>query len=625
MTHPSSNLAAESDTTTAADDLPAALTILRERFGYDAFKGHQADVIGCVLAGQDALVLMPTGGGKSLCYQIPALLRQGVGIVVSPLIALMQDQVVALKQLGIRAAFLNSTLDQEQQRGVWSALQQDQLDLLYLAPERLLMPDTLERLAALQVALIAIDEAHCVSAWGHDFRAEYLALGTLADRFPGVPRLALTATADEITRRDMLERLALTEPAVFVASFDRPNIRYRVAAKRDPKRQLQSFLRDHGGESGIIYCLSRKSVEETATWLEAQGYPALPYHAGMDAEVRGFYQNRFLREEGLIMVATIAFGMGIDKPDVRYVVHMDLPKNLEAFYQETGRSGRDGDPAETLLLYGLNDVVRLAKMQEASSAPDSHRRVERHKLESLFGWCEATTCRRVLLLDYFGQSNTDPCGNCDNCLSPPDTWDATKPGQMALSCAYKTGQRFGAGHLTDVLRGKDNERIRQFRHEQQSTYSIGKDFSEQTWRSVFRQLIARGFLWSDPDRFGALRLRPTARELLRGELALTLRQEAPTRGAGRTRRRSPRHSERALDTLSDEQLLLFESLKALRAELAAEASVPPYVIFHDATLLAMVSERPSTEAEFLELSGVGQAKLEKYADAFLIAIAQEDR
>lgn len=577
-----------------------------------------------MVAGGDALVLMPTGGGKSLCYQLPALLRPGVGIIVSPLIALMQDQVMALRQLGIRAAFLNSTLSHVEQREIYRALADGALDMLYLAPERLLMADTLERLQALEIALIAIDEAHCVSSWGHDFRSEYLALGQLGDVFPGVPRLALTATADDITRKDIRARLALTEPQTFVASFDRPNICYRVQPKLDPRRQLLAFLERHPGECGIVYCLSRKSVNDTAAWLEGRGFAALPYHAGMDAEIRSYYQSRFLREDGIVMVATIAFGMGIDKPDVRFVAHLDLPKNLEAYYQETGRAGRDGQPAETLMLYGLNDVVRLGKLMEQSDAAESHQRIERAKLDALFGWCEATGCRRTLLLDYFSEPHSPDCGNCDNCLEPPDTWDATRPGQMALSCAYRTGQRFGAGHLTDVLRGKDNERVRQFKHDQQSTFGIGKEFSEQSWRSVFRQLIARGYLWSDPDRYGALRLRDDARALLRGELTLMLRQDPPVAGkrsaaSGSGRRKIPAQ----LAALSDTEQQLFEELKALRGELAAELGAPPYVIFHDATLIAMVQQRPQTPAEFLALSGVGQTKLEKYGADFMACLSGE--
>ncbi|MFK7915057.1 MAG: DNA helicase RecQ [Pseudomonadales bacterium] len=602
-----------------------ALELLRDTFGYDAFRGDQQAIIDTVVAGDDALVLMPTGGGKSLCYQLPALLRPGVGIVVSPLIALMQDQVTALKQLGIRAAFLNSTLDHSAQRAVFGALAAGELDMLYMAPERLLMADTLERLRAATLSLIAIDEAHCVSSWGHDFRSEYLALGQLGEIFPEVPRLALTATADDITRKDILERLALTSPQTFVASFDRPNICYRVQAKTDPKRQLLSFLESHSGACGIVYCLSRKSVNETAAWLEARGYPALPYHAGMDAEIRSYYQSRFLREDGIIMVATIAFGMGIDKPDVRFVAHLDLPKNLEAYYQETGRAGRDGQPAETLLLYGLNDVVRLGKLMEQSDAAESHQRIERGKLDALFGWCEATTCRRTLLLDYFSEPDSPACGNCDNCLNPPATWDATRPGQMALSCAYRTGQRFGAGHLTDVLRGKDNKRVQQFSHDQQSTFGIGKEFSEQTWRSVFRQLIAMGFLWSDPDRYGALRLRDNARALLRSELTLMLRQDAPVSGqrlssGSGARRKKPAQ----LAELSAAQQEQFEQLKLLRGELAAELGAPPYVIFHDATLLAMVQQQPSNDTEFLALNGVGQTKLEKYGADFLACLKGDD-
>jgi ATP-dependent DNA helicase RecQ len=572
---------------------------------------------------------MPTGGGKSLCYQLPALLRDGVGIVISPLIALMQDQVSALTGHGIRAHFLNSTQDYREREEVWQALDAGTVDLLYLAPERLLMEDTLARLERLRIALFAIDEAHCVSSWGHDFRAEYLGLGVLQARYPGVPRIALTATADAVTKADMIERLSLQHAEVFVSSFDRPNIRYQVQIKQDGRRQLLGFLNEHRDDCGIIYCLARKSVEETAAWLEGQGFPALPYHAGLPAERRAEHLSRFLREDGIIMVATIAFGMGIDKPDVRFVAHMDLPKNLEAYYQETGRAGRDGAPSDTMLLYGLNDVVRLGKLMASSDADEAHQRVERQKLDALFGWCEDTGCRRSALLAYFGETGTVPeagCGNCDNCLQPPATWDATTAAQMALSCVYRTGQRFGAGHLTDVLRGKDNERVRRFQHDELPTHGVGRDFSEQTWRSVFRQLIAQSWLWPDPERFGALRLGPDARALLRGERTLMLRQEsAAAGGKGRGSSAPRRKGSVPAASLPEAARALFERLRELRAALAAESGVPPYVIFHDATLVAMAETEPTSGRELLALNGVGQTKLDRYGEDFLTEILRHQQ
>lgn len=589
-----------------------ALQLLNDVYGYDTFRGRQAQIIDQVCIGRDALVLMPTGGGKSLCYQIPAMLRDGVGIVVSPLIALMQDQVQAMQQLGVRAAFLNSTLHPAEQADVIDQVRSASVDLLYIAPERLLQSDTLAWLADCSISLVAIDEAHCVSSWGHDFRQDYLQLDGLAAAFPGVPRIALTATADPRTREDIVARLALDDPQIFIEGFDRPNICYAVQQKTDPKRQLQAFLQEHQGESGIVYCLSRKSVEATAEWLYQQGYRALPYHAGMDAAQRQANQQRFLQDDAVIMVATIAFGMGIDKPDVRFVAHMDLPKSIEAYYQETGRAGRDGAPAEAWMVYGLADVVRLARMAEESDADESYKRIERTKLNALLGWCEVTTCRRRHLLAYFGEELGEDCGNCDVCLRPPVTWDGTEAAQKALSCVYRTGQRFGVGHVIDVLRGQTPEKVRRFGHDQLSTFGIGAELSDNQWRSIFRQLVVRSYLQVDHGRYGALTLTRASRGLLRGELTLTLREDAE-----KPKRKTPVKGEITLE-LEEEDL--YEALKTLRRELASEHGVPPYVIFHDATLLLMTRHRPQSAEQMLALSGVGQAKMQRYGEAFLEVI-----
>ena len=602
----------------------AALELLERVYGYQSFRGRQGEIIDTVVAGRDCLVLMPTGGGKSLCYQIPALLRDGVGIVVSPLIALMADQVAALRQLGVSAAYLNSTQSAAERAGVMAAIEAGSLDLLYVAPERLLQPATLEFLTRHPVSVIAIDEAHCVSAWGHDFRQDYLALDRLREHFPGVPRMALTATADPRTREDIVERLALTDPARFVAGFDRPNIRYAVDGKTEPKRQLAGFLARHRGESGIVYCLSRRSVESTAAWLEAQGLDALPYHAGLASEVRAEHQQRFLREEGVVMVATIAFGMGIDKPDVRFVAHLDLPRSLEADYQETGRAGRDGAPAEAWMIYGLQDVVRMSQMLAQSEADERFKRVERDKLNALLAWCEVTTCRRAALLGYFGEAYSGRCGNCDVCLNPPRTWDGTEAARKLLSCVYRTGQRFGVGQVVDVLRGADTAKVRQHGHDRLSTFGIGRELSVAQWRSVVRQLIVQGYLLADPDRFGALRLTARSRALLRGEESLSLREED-----GARRRRSPARSagtaSAGVDAGSDDGPALdgdplWEALRTLRTDIAAEQGVPPYVVFHDATLRDMVRRRPTSADGLLEVSGVGAAKLERYGARFLAVI-----
>ncbi len=586
--------------------------LLHRVFGFADFRAHQEDIITHLLEGGDALVLMPTGGGKSLCYQIPAMLREGTGVVVSPLIALMQDQVNALLQSGVRAAALNSTLSPGESRRVEEAIRGDSLDLLYLAPERLLQPRTMELLAESRIALFAIDEAHCVSQWGHDFRPEYLGLAELAVRFPHVPRVALTATADAPTRREIRTRLALEDARVFVGGFDRPNIRYRIRAKDNPRQQLLAFLEgEHRGDAGIVYCLSRRSVDETANWLRERGWPALPYHAGLSDADRRRHQERFISEEGIIIVATIAFGMGIDKPNVRFVAHMDLPKSIEAYYQETGRAGRDGLPADAWMVYGLTDAIRLRQMLDASEADEQHKRVERSKLEAVLGYCEVTGCRRQVLLSYFDEVMETPCGNCDTCLQPIDAWDGTEAARKALSCVYRTGQRFGVNYLIDVLLGKSNERMRRFRHDAVSTFGIGTELDNRQWRSVFRQLVARGFLGVDMDGHGGLHLTPASRGVLRGEATLLLRRDlAPEKG-----RRAK--TERAAPITVDDDAPLWEALRAHRLELAKAQGVPPYVIFHDSALLEMTRTVPTSLEALASISGVGQVKLERYGDSFL--------
>ena len=593
-----------------------ALSTLKKIFGYPAFRGPQRAIVDTLVGGRDCIVLMPTGGGKSLCYQLPALLREGVAIVVSPLIALMQDQVMALGELGVRAAFLNSTQSLPAQREVQAAATAGTLDLLYVAPERILQEETLEWLGRCKLALIAVDEAHCVSQWGHDFRADYLGLARLRERLPGVPWVALTATADARTREEIALRLELRDPAWFVSSFDRPNIRYAVDVKTDARRQLMRFLDDQRGHAGIVYCMSRAKVEDTAKWLAQAGFTALPYHAGLPAETRERHQARFQREEGVIIVATIAFGMGIDKPDVRFVAHLDLPKSIEAYYQETGRAGRDGAAAQAWMVYGLQDVVRLRQMVAESGADEHHKRLERHKLDALLGWCEMTDCRRLALLAYFGDVLPGPCGNCDNCLQPPPTWDATEAARQLLSCVYRTGQRFGAAHVIDVLLGKPTEKVTQHRHDALSTFGLGRERSVEQWRSVIRQCVVRGLLQSDVERFGALVLTAASRPLLRGETELWLREDpvvAPTR-----RKKRAASSAAMAPTGSP----LWEALRACRKRLADEHGVPPYVIFHDTTLAAMAAERPASIAELLSLPGVGQAKLSRYGEAFLAVLRE---
>ena len=583
-------------------------------FGYDAFRGEQELIINHVAGGGDALVVMPTGGGKSLCYQVPALLRDGVAIVVSPLIALMQDQVDALRQAGVRAAYLNSTLTWAEVRTIETDARTGSLDLLYVAPERLMGERTLDLLARVRIALFAIDEAHCVSQWGHDFRPEYLQLSVLHQRHPGVPRVALTATADAPTRREIAERLGLRAAPVFVSGFDRPNIRYAIVPKRNARDQLLRFLdAEHRGHAGIVYCLSRRKVEETAGWLRDRGYDALPYHAGMSADERKRHQDAFVREDAVVIVATIAFGMGIDKPDVRFVAHLDLPKSIESYYQETGRAGRDGAPSDAWMAYGLSDVVALRQMVEGSGAEEQRKRIEVRKLDSLLGLCELTTCRRRTLLAYFGEERDDPCGNCDNCIAPPETWDATEAAQKALSCVYRTGQRFGAGYVVDVLRGSDSERIRRFGHRRLSTFGIGADIDATTWRSVFRQLVARGLMRVDIEGFGALKLTEASRSVLRGACEVRLRRDAPTP----RKRRRERPAQAGPPALGPEHQALFDALRTRRRELAREQGVPPYVIFHDVTLEAMAEQQPRTLEAFAALPGVGEKKLERYGKTFI--------
>ena len=596
--------------------------VLHEVFGYESFRPLQGDIIREVSEGRDALVLMPTGGGKSLCYQVPALVRPGTAIVISPLIALMQDQVAALKELGVRAAFLNSTMDFEQARATEYALMTGELDLLYCAPERLIQPRTIELLHDASISLFAIDEAHCVSQWGHDFRSDYLQLSMLAEQFPGVPRIALTATADERTRKEIAERLSLTGARHFVSGFDRPNIQYRIAPKTNANKQLLDFIKaEHEGDCGIVYCLSRNKVDATAKILAQKGYTALPYHAGLSSEQRAHHQERFLREDGVIIVATIAFGMGIDKPDVRFVAHLDLPKSLEAYYQETGRAGRDGEPSTAWMVYGLQDVIKLRQMLESSQGNDHFKRVERQKLDAMLGLCEVTSCRRQVLLRYFGDELDQPCGNCDTCLNPPETWDGTVAVQKALSCVFRTGQRFGVTYLIDVLRGSENERILQAGHHQVSTYGIGTELSANEWKSVFRQLVANGYLRADPEGYGALQLTEECRPLLKGRQTIELRKDPVVKKAA-GRASGGRSSAPVKDQITDQAG--WDALRACRKELADKQGVPPYVIFHDTTLFGMLERKPRTLEELAEVSGVGAAKLEKYGEIFLEAIAGLD-
>ena len=592
-------------------DDSAALKVLREVFGFEHFRGPQQAIIEHVMAGGDALVLMPTGGGKSLCYQIPALLREGTAIVVSPLIALMQDQVAALIQNGVRAAYLNSSLEMHEAMEVENRLRAGELDLLYIAPERLATARMQMLLEQTRIALFAIDEAHCVSQWGHDFRPEYRQLSHLHQRFPDVPRIALTATADVPTRHDIMEHLQLQEAALYNNGFDRPNIRYHIAENQgNAKEQLLSFIREHhDGEAGIVYCLSRRKVEETAAWLARQGLTALPYHAGLPAEQRQQHQTRFLREDGVVIVATIAFGMGIDKPDVRFVAHLNLPKSIEAYYQETGRAGRDGLPADAWMAYGLQDVITLRQMQQDSSAADQQKRIEQQKLDAMLGLCEIISCRRQALLHYFGDSLDEPCGNCDNCLTPPDTWEATVAAQKALSCVYRTEQRFGVTYLVDVLLGKRNERISRFGHDSLSTFGIGQELTASEWKALFRQLIASGYLSVDMEGHGAIKLTANARPILRGEQRLTLRKPSkPARRGAKGASAAKGHG------------VLWEALRQHRKALADAQGVPAYVIFNDATLAELVAQKPQTLQALGTISGIGARKLADYGEGFLAVV-----
>lgn len=592
--------------------ISAALQTLRTVFGYNSFRGQQQQIIEEICEGRSALVLMPTGGGKSLCYQIPALTLPGVGIVISPLIALMQDQVNALHQLGVKAAFVNSTLSPEQIRNVEQQLLNQQLDLLYIAPERLNNPRILALLAQCKISLFAIDEAHCVSQWGHDFRADYLQLSILHQRFPTIPQIALTATADERTRQEIISRLGLESARVFISGFDRPNIRYRIIQKDNAKQQLLRFiLTEHLGDTGIVYCLSRKRVEETSEWLNRKGLRSLPYHAGMDLGQRQKNQHKFLMEDGLIIVATIAFGMGIDKPNVRFVAHLDLPKSLEAYYQETGRAGRDGLPANAWMAYGLQDVLTLRQMMSTSTADEAHKRVEYHKLEAMLALCEMVSCRRQALLVYFGETLGKDCGNCDTCLEPVATWDGSLAAQQALSAIYRTGQRYGVTYLIDVLLGKDDARIKQLGHDKQSTFGIGKSLSENQWRSVFRQLVAKNLVAIDFEAFGSLKLTDACRPILRGEQTLMLRKDSQVQKYQRER-----SEKRPTDNA------LWQALRSKRREIADREDLPPYVIFHDATLMAMMEAKPKNVSQMSMISGVGQRKLALYGDEFLEVLHQ---
>ena len=592
--------------------MTSALKVLQTTFGFSHFREPQQAIIDAVVAGNDAFVLMPTGGGKSLCYQIPALVRPGCGVVISPLIALMQDQVSALQQLGIRASFLNSTLDAHSASAVEQALLSGELDLLYLAPERLNQSRTRALLDSATLSLFAIDEAHCVSQWGHDFRADYLQLEQLQHLFPSVPRVALTATADPRTQQEIVDRLGLEQAAKFIVGFDRPNIQYRIGLKNNPRQQLLRFLKaEHPTDAGIIYCLSRKKTEEIAQWLTEQGFDALPYHAGLSAELRAAHQARFLRDDSVIVVATIAFGMGIDKPDVRFVVHLDLPKTVESYYQETGRAGRDGAPATAWMIYGLQDVIKLRQMMQGSQGSDQHKRLEQHRLNAMLGLCEITSCRRQSLLQYFGEDYPQPCGNCDSCLDPAKTWDATEACRMALSAVARTGERFGVNHLIDVLRGKETDKMWQFEHHLLPTFGVGTALDNHQWRSVFRQLVGRSYLSVDVEGYGALKLQAQCRPLLRGEVSIALRLDQKQKVIKRQTK----------TTLPAEiDVGMWEALRECRREQAEEQGVPPYVIFHDSTLIEMCATLPQTLDEFAKLSGVGERKLLKYGDAFLVAI-----
>ena len=603
----------------SAPDPQTPLAVLRRVFGFPSFRGQQQEIVEHVAAGGDAIVLMPTGGGKSLCYQLPALLRPGLGVVVSPLIALMQDQVDALRQAGVRAAALNSALPSGAAAAVERAAREGALDLLYVAPERLTTPRCLDLLRGCRIALFAIDEAHCISQWGHDFRRDYQALGIRKQSFAGVPLVALTATADEPTRRDIAERLHLEAARLFAAGYDRPNLFYRVVPKHSPRDDLLRFLDDeHPGDAGIVYCLTRRAVEDTAQWLSRHGREALPYHAGLPPETRERHQERFLREEGVIVVATVAFGMGIDKPNVRFVAHLDAPKNLEAYYQETGRAGRDGLPADAWMAYGMADVINLRRLIEASDVDERQRRIERQKTEALIGFCETVGCRRQALLGYFGERDHPPCGNCDNCRDTVDSWDGTVAAQKALSAAYRTGQRFGAHHLVDVLVGNRTDRVARFGHDRIRTFGVGTELDGRAWLSVIRQLVAQGYLLPDSEGHGGLTLAASARDVLRGEVPLRFRTERPR---ARAARRKPAGTGKPAPTLDPAGEALWTALRAWRLDEARRQELPPYVIFHDVTLFEVARRRPKTLAALSDIPGIGRSKLDRYGAALLAVTA----
>lgn len=598
--------------------MPHPERVLKEVFGLPSFRGQQDEIIRHAVDGGDAVVLLPTGAGKSLCYQIPALCRDGTGIVVSPLIALMRDQVEALRQSGVRAAALNSTLTPDEASDIRRALTAGELDLLYVTPERLVSDGFMAFLSRVKVALFAIDEAHCISQWGHDFRPEYLQLAMLRDRFPGVPRLALTATADPQTRDDLIHRLQLDDARVFSASFDRPNIRYTIVRKDNAKHQLRAFLDDHRGASGIVYCLSRKKVEETAEWLTAQGIRALPYHAGLDRGIRDRHQDAFLKDEGPVLVATIAFGMGIDKPDVRFVAHLDLPSSIEAYYQETGRAGRDGLPSFAWMAYGMGDVTQRRRMIDEGGSPEAVKQVERAKLDALLHVCETATCRRQALLAHFGETYPESCGNCDACLTPSEMWDGTEAARKALSAIYRTGQKFGAGHVIDVLRGNKTEKIERFGHDTLPTFGVGRDIDQKGWQSVFRQLAARGLISADHAAFGALKLEESARPVLQGHQPIEFRRDPVSAG----RRRASKAADTEFAGTPEEETL-FQALRAERLRLAREQGVPPYVIFHDTSLREMARRRPASVDDMADIPGVGSAKIARYGAAFVAVVRSE--
>ena len=604
-----------------------AYQVLNHTFGYQEFRPPQDQIIQTLLNGEDAFVLMPTGGGKSLCYQIPALVRNGIGIVISPLIALMQDQVDALTQAGIRAACMNSSMPSEHNSRTEQLALNGQLDIIYLAPERLTLARTIEWLQQCTISLFAIDEAHCVAQWGHDFRSDYLQLNLLQQHFPTIPRVALTATADVKTREEIVFRLGLQKAKVFVSGFDRPNIQYRITQKNNPKAQLLDFLHtEHQNHAGIVYCLSRKKVDSTALWLAEQGINALPYHAGLDKTVRQMNQQRFLREDSIVMVATIAFGMGIDKPDVRFVAHLDLPKSIEAYYQETGRAGRDGQSATAWMAYGLEDVIKLKQMMAKSEGDEQFKRIEQQKLNAMLGLAELTDCRRKMLINYFGDqlsahySDPEHCGNCDNCLSPVKTWDATEASRKALSCVFRTDQRFGVVHLINVLRGKNNEKIRQFNHHNISTFGIGTELSDGQWRSVFRQLVAHGYLNVNYD-YGQLSLNESSRSLLQGKEILTLRLDS-FEAVSKNKSSANKYKSNKDIEVPEQDQALWQALRECRTQLAKAQGIAPFMIFHDATLKSMLQLKPQNQHEFANLSGVGQKKLDQYAPAFLMVLEQ---